>query len=335
MGKRTILGLVGLALLALWVAWVWVGCAQEDQTAKLFQEQLAASKASSQAAPAPSAGTAATPAAAGTGVMQAGGEKAGATEPPKTTDKEQAAGQQPGPGAAGQAKGDTGAKPESNDGKQAAAGGKQEGAAKETQGKETGAAKGKEKEEEAAPATDEEKIKDFMDLDPREVIIDKYAKVAAKHTEPWNADKEDEYIPQTGRVDPLHPVDSAIPDELKPPRTGETNQNEIDTYLAARACTVVVESIRSIMHVHNVLEIGAQKYVSISADGDPRHASTIPVGQTIGPFMGFAEGVMVRVTITVASASESEVVITITASSPGTGASISKDQTFIPREIYR
>jgi hypothetical protein len=219
------------------------------------------------------------------------------------------------------------AKPEAGAEKSKTEAGSEKTAKDEAKGKpET---KGKDKGESESGIAGDERITNFANLDPRDIIVKKYDAMAAKHTRPWDPEKDaEDFIPETGRIDPLNPVNSAIPDELKPPRSGETDQNEIETYLIAAACTGAVDQIRSMVQVRNVLKIGAVKYVTIMLG--PGQGGTVEVGQSFQFFAGVINFVPIQVTLSVDSASEDEVVITVTAAGQGTQTSVSKSTTFIP-----
>jgi hypothetical protein len=291
------------------------------------QAMLDAQKAST-----PAAKSSSTPAAA-----PAEKDKAAAPTPPATGEKP--ATSAGGPKAAGATTGegpktgdastakpdDTATKPDA----EASADKKETGKDSASEDKPADAkAKGDKKKKGGGDISEDERIVNFQNLDPRDIIIQKYDNLAELHTEPWNAEKsEEDFIPETGRIDPLNPVDSAIPDELKPPRSGETDQNLIETYLVSMACTSAVDSIRQQVQVYNVLKIGAQKYVSIGIGGQ---RGSIEVGQSFGFMAGVVGNIAIMVTLTVSSATESEVVIDVTASGEGTATSVSKSQVFIP-----
>lgn len=286
------------------------GCSEEDPAQAMLKTQGApASSASSSAAPAATAdagkGAATSPAEKPAAAPSAGDAKSGLAP----------AGAKPGTGATAD-KAETGAEAAGKDKTEAKPGDKE-------------AEPGDKKKDGAGELTEDERIVNFQNLDPRDIIIKKYDKMAELHTEPWNAEKnEEDFIPETGRIDPLNPVDSAIPDELKPPRSGETDQNLIETYLVSVACTAAVDSIRQMVQVYNVLKIGAQKYVSIGIGGQ---RGSIEVGQSFGFMAGSVGNIPIMVQLTIASATESEVVIDVTASGQGTATSVSKTQIFIPR----
>lgn len=297
------------------------GCGEEDPAQAMLKSQGApASSAKSPAAPGATAdaGKGAAPSPAGKpeaapasgdgkgGIAPAGG-KAGTGGAAAST-----------PPTAGAPADKPGAKDEAKDKADAA---KDDKAAKPGDKKKAG----------DGELSEDERIVNFQNLDPRDIIIKKYDSLAQLHTEPWNPEKnEDDFIPETGRIDPLNPVDSAIPDELKPPRSGETDQNLIETYLVSVACTAAVDSVRQMVQVYNVLKIGAQKYVSIGIGGQ---RGSIEVGQGFGFMAGSVGNIPILVNLTISSATESEVVIDVTASGAGTATSVSKSQVFIPRSF--
>jgi hypothetical protein len=172
-------------------------------------------------------------------------------------------------------------------------------------------------------------IEQFKALDPREIIDRKYEDLKEQHTEPWNEEDPEQFIPDTGRVDPLTRVREAVPEELKPPRAGETDQNEINSYLIASDATMMVYGIAYSMQCYNVIQIGIQKQATIAVAGN---RFMIGEGDTAGPFVvGYSNGIPLEATITCTSISESEVDLTITVSGSGTSTSISKSQVFIPK----
>ncbi|MCC7477465.1 hypothetical protein IT575_03310 [bacterium] len=207
---------------------------------------------------------------------------------------------------------------------------KEEGAAEEA--KEGEAKEGEEaKAEEKKPQTDEEwiaKLDEWKTQDPRAIIESKYEDLEGRKTTPWNEDDPANFIPETGRADPLSPVLSQLPDELKQRRGGETDPNEIYAYAFAAAATQAVDSVMAVLQVYNVVQIGTQKLITMGIPGD--RAFTVPEGGSFGfnfPGAGFA----VQVQVQVLSVSTEEVMVGITGSVPGTDASISKTQVYIPR----
>jgi hypothetical protein len=104
---------------------------------------------------------------------------------------------------------------------------------------------------------------------PRDIIDAKYDDLNSKLTETWNEENVEQFIPQTGRIDPLTRVSSAVPDDLKPPRSGETDENQIQTYLVSSAASVAVELIARSLICHNVIQIGLVKVATFSPAGQP------------------------------------------------------------------
>ncbi len=186
-------------------------------------------------------------------------------------------------------------------------------------------------EEEKKPQNDEEwiaKLDEWKTQDPREIIEAKYDDLEKRKTSPWNEDDPANFIPETGRSDPLSPVLSQLPDELKQRRGGETDPNEIFAYAFAAAATQAVDTVMAVLQVYNVVQIGTQKLITMGIPGD--RAFTVPEGGSFGfnfPGAGFA----VQVQVQVLSVSTDEVNVAITGSVPGTDASISKTQVYIPR----
>jgi hypothetical protein len=176
--------------------------------------------------------------------------------------------------------------------------------------------------------SEDERIINFQNLEPKDIILKKYEDMHQKLSEPWNPEKDEaDFIPETGRIDPLNPVDSAIPDELKPPRSGETDENQIQTYLVAQACTEAVDAIRMAVQVRNVLKIGAETYVTI-AIGDRR--ASLTVGQAFQEFVGTVGFIPIIVTVMISSASADEVVLDVSATGEGTATTVSKSQIYLP-----
>jgi len=184
-------------------------------------------------------------------------------------------------------------------------------------------------EAEAEPEAPANPIDQFKALDPREIIDRKYEDLQEQHTEPWNEEKPGEFIPDTGRVDPLTRVREAIPEELKPPRAGETDENDIVSYFVARDATVMAYTLAYGMECYNVIQIGIEKQATMSVFGNTFMMSE---GESAGPInVGQSSGIPLSATLTCTSISESEVHVTVTVSGDGTTTSISKAMTFIPK----
>jgi hypothetical protein len=179
--------------------------------------------------------------------------------------------------------------------------------------------------------TDEQwlqKLEEWKNSDPREIVEKKYDDLNSKQTDPSNEDDPENFIPETGRVDPLTIVDGAIPDELKPPRSGETDQNEVETYLFAEMATLACEVFGRNMEVYNVIQIGLNKIVSIRFFGQ---GYGVEEGQSFGTYWFSPEGWPVQVQISVLSAGTDEVVMNVTSTPEGSTVQISKNYSFIPR----
>ena len=188
-------------------------------------------------------------------------------------------------------------------------------------------------DDEEAVSEEEEELADdplakFSAMDPRDLIIQKYDDLKEKQTEPWNPDSED-FVPETGRVDPLTLVDKAIPDELKPPRSGETDENEIQNYLNTQFATRRAKLVLNEIECHNVIQIGLVKFATF---GIPGSLQTIQEGGSSLPFfVEVVDGVGFFATFSVPSISTNEVVVRVTISGLGTSTNVSREGIFIPR----
>ncbi|MCB1222162.1 hypothetical protein KDL30_15995 [bacterium] len=179
-------------------------------------------------------------------------------------------------------------------------------------------------EEEAVEETEElDPVDAFMELDPRDILRAKQKDLEGRLTSPWDDENPDEFIPETGRVDPLTFVDSAIPDQLKPPRSGSTDENEILVYLATLQATRTVEQVAAALQCHSVIQIGvvSTAYFSLGlAEDAPRFSMQ----------EGGSRG------INGAQVSCSEVTdsrVTVTISVPIPGNVISRTKIYIPRSV--
>jgi len=186
----------------------------------------------------------------------------------------------------------------------------------------------------AAPAanlSDEEwlkKLEEWKNSDPRDILKSKYKDLQSKETHPDNEDDPEQYIPETSRVDPMTIVNGAIPDELKPPRSGETDVNEAETYLYSAAASGVVDFIGVKLQVFNVLQIGLSKIVSVGLQGGRRFNLHEGEGRTI--ILESKDGIPVQATFSLTSASVKEVVISVTGQPWGSTVTITKDFHYIP-----
>jgi len=175
--------------------------------------------------------------------------------------------------------------------------------------------------EAAAPArelSEEEEMEGlaaFEKIDSRE-IIQARLKEAESDLTVVDADAGLPY-PDTGRSDPLTIISSAIPEELRPPRTGETDYDEILDFLITFYGTSLLESVE--IEVWSVMQMGLVRMVNLSVDG---MLATIPEGRSVTLPSG--------VVLTVNSASQDEVSITLSFDAGYT--SVSKTKTFIPKD---
>lgn len=184
-----------------------------------------------------------------------------------------------------------------------------------------------------APAvhlSDEEwlkKLEEWKNSDPRDIIKAKYKDLQAKETHPENEDDPESFIPETGRVDPMTIVDGAIPDELKPPRSGETDVNEAQTYLYTAAASEVVDWVGIRLQVYNVLQIGLEKIVSVGV-GNRRFNLHEGEGRSIT--LESQQGIPVNASFALSAASVDEVTISVTGRPWGSLVSVTKNFTYIP-----
>jgi hypothetical protein len=172
------------------------------------------------------------------------------------------------------------------------------------------------------------KLEEWKNSDPRDIIKAKYDDLQAKETHPDNEDNPEEFIPETSRVDPLTPVLGAMPDELKPPRGGDDDPNEAETYLYTAAATEVVDYIGLTLQVYNVLQIGLTKIVTIEAGGNRYNLNE---GQPLGLVMESSQGIPVQAQFAISAASSDEVTISVSGTPWGSTVNVTKDFTYIPR----
>ncbi len=136
---------------------------------------------------------------------------------------------------------------------------------------------GKTKAEPAKPLTEEQKLKgleDFEKIDSREIL----RKRLDEATESLSKVDPEEGLPYpgVGRVDPLTYVYDAIPEELRPPRSGETNEDEILSLLMAQGSTEIIDSFY--LDVYSVMKIGMDTYVSFAVLSPFQARLSWPVG---------------------------------------------------------
>lgn len=158
-------------------------------------------------------------------------------------------------------------------------------------------------------------LKAFEKIDSHDIMISRQEE-AQKAETVVDAENELPY-PDTGRTDPLFINNQAIPEELRPPRTGESDYDSILDFLITAYGTEMLDQVQ--IEVWSVMQIGLEKYVNMSING---MLATVPEGG--GGQLGNG------VNITVASASQSEVVIVLSFSSAY--SSVSKTKSYIPKE---
>ncbi len=165
------------------------------------------------------------------------------------------------------------------------------------------------------PKQKDDALKAFEKIDSHDIMKSRQEEAKKAETQ-VDAEKEVPY-PDTGRTDPLFINNQAIPEELRPPRTGETDYDSILDFLITAYGTEMLDQVQ--IEVWSVMQIGLEKYVNMSINGG---LATIPEGRG-----GTLQN---GVNITVASASQSEVVIVLSFSSAYT--SVSKTKSYIPKE---
>lgn len=173
-----------------------------------------------------------------------------------------------------------------------------------------------------APLTQEEKMDElaaFEQIDSNDIIKARLEEAEANETvvDP----EQDLPYPDTGRTDPLMIISSAIPEEIRPPRSGETDYDSILEYIIKSYGTAVLDSIE--IEVWSVMQIGLVELVNMSING---RLLTMSEGSSYDMTMGYQE----TLRISVSSASSSLVTIGLTYSTPY--GSVSKSKTYIPKD---
>jgi len=186
---------------------------------------------------------------------------------------------------------------------------------------------------EEAETTEEEQdlVTRFKEMDPRDIIKKKYEDLEEKKTKPWDQEFDpDGYIPETGRTDPMTRVSSAVPKELKPPRAGETDENEISTYLWSLQASAIVDYFTFALQCHNVIQIGLDKYATFSLPGFGMFMMEEDFPASLNA--GYVEGIPLTLTITCTSIQTDRVVVRIAVTGRGSATTITKDLTYIPND---
>ena len=172
------------------------------------------------------------------------------------------------------------------------------------------------------PLTQEEKrdeLAAFEQIDSNDIIRARLDEAIENETPV--IPEEDLPYPDTGRTDPLMIVTSAVPEELRPPRSGETDYDSILEYIIKFYGTAILDSIE--IEVWSVMQIGLVELVNMSING---RLITMSEGSSYDMTMGYQE----TLRISVASASSSLVTVGLTYSTPY--GSVSKSKTYIPKD---
>ena len=152
-----------------------------------------------------------------------------------------------------------------------------------------------------------EKLLAFKNIDPKTIIDDKYDELEKDVTDP------EKFAEDIGRVDPLTVVSDFMPPELRPPRKGETNDEQITAFLQEARAHDVLSRIS--LDIRETINAGNQWFALIRFNEDSEPVP-YPVGQ---PFSIFAEGLLVRGVIV--SASRTKVVYELSWQGPYSSAS--------------
>jgi len=155
------------------------------------------------------------------------------------------------------------------------------------------------------------KLEAFRKIDAREILERRIEEAKESETK-VDPDKGLPYY-DVGRTDPLFVVSDKIPEELRPPRTGESDADKIFGDLMRKARqTAMLESVR--IEVWSVMKIGLVTMVNLTVDG---MIGTVPVGRTV-PMGSYS--------FTVTSASQQLVTIVLRA------GEVSKTRSFVPKD---
>jgi hypothetical protein len=158
-------------------------------------------------------------------------------------------------------------------------------------------------------------LKGFEKVDSHDIMMKRQEE--SKNSETKVDAENDVPYPDTGRTDPLFIVSEAIPEELRPPRTGETDYDSILDFIITAQGSAMLDAVQ--IEVWSVMQIGMEKFVNMSVDGA---LMTVQEGGGGGTPSG--------VSFSVASATQQEVIIVLSVSTQYT--SVSKTKSFIPKE---
>lgn len=81
-----------------------------------------------------------------------------------------------------------------------------------------------------------------------------------------------------GRIDPLTYVETALPEELRPPRSGETDPDAVREYILLTYGSLAVEEVAARMVVYNIIQVGytymiQTSYGQLSYDSSSKRGS--------------------------------------------------------------
>jgi len=96
-------------------------------------------------------------------------------------------------------------------------------------------------------------------MNPDQILKDKYDELNKEVTPP------EHFAEDIGRIDPLTVVNDFIPEELRPPREGETNEEEVFEFLEEVFANEMLDNIQ--IEVQEVLSIGNYKSVVATIQG--------------------------------------------------------------------
>jgi hypothetical protein len=193
----------------------------------------------------------------------------------------------------------------------------------------------------AKQKTPEEIIAEFVKSDPRDILDAKSEDLEKRKTEPWDEERPETFIPETGRKDPMTIVIGSVPKELLPKRSGEDDESELETYLYTELATSILNEVTQRLRCHSVIQIGIQKFAQMSlsgGEGGGGGGSGINGGRGGGGnrfvisegngFNNYINGFELSVTVT--SISTDEVVVDVSVAAPGTNITVDKQLVFIP-----
>jgi hypothetical protein len=140
-----------------------------------------------------------------------------------------------------------------------------------------------------------ENLLGFKRITPKELMEEKSEDLKRDLSNP-----SDSRFREVGRNDPLTVVDDALPEELRPPRTGDSNDERIRQFLEGKLGTDLINAVN--VSVDSAVQIGTVWYVRLTVDG---------------AIFTVRESEMIRASndamVIIDSVSDKEVVITISA----------------------